>query len=80
MTLFGHCSWPVGKCIDPAGMIYFFAVVMPLNIVRSRLEEKALLQKFGSKMTLIIEVIVRALTKRKKHIANKPGFNLFMQY
>ncbi len=30
-----------------AGMIYLFAVVLPLNILRSRLEEKALLQKFG---------------------------------
>ena len=30
-----------------AGMIYLFVVVLPLNILRSRLEEKALLQKFG---------------------------------
>ncbi|NIQ00454.1 MAG: DUF1295 domain-containing protein [Nitrospinaceae bacterium] len=30
------------------GMIYFGAVVLPLNAVRSRLEEKALLQKFGN--------------------------------
>ena len=30
-----------------AGMIYLFVVVLPLNILRSRLEEKALLHKFG---------------------------------
>ncbi len=30
-----------------AGMIYLFVVVLPLNILRSRLEEKVLLQKFG---------------------------------
>ncbi len=30
-----------------AGMIYLFVVVLPINIIRSRLEEKALLQKFG---------------------------------
>ena len=28
-------------------MIYSFVVVLPLNIIRSRLEEKALLRKFG---------------------------------
>ena len=29
------------------GMVYFFVVVLPLNIIRSRFEEKALLRKFG---------------------------------
>lgn len=43
MTLFG-LFLAVGST---AGMIYFFVVVLPLNIIRSRLEEKALLQKFG---------------------------------
>ncbi len=43
MTLFG-LFLTVGSTV---GMIYFFVVVLPLNIIRSRLEEKALLQKFG---------------------------------
>lgn len=43
MTLFG-LFLAVGST---AGMIYFFVVVLPLNIIRSRFEEKALLQKFG---------------------------------
>lgn len=43
MTLFG-LFLAVGSLY---GMIYFFAVIVPLNIVRSRLEEKALRQKFG---------------------------------
>ena len=43
MTLFG-LFLAVGSI---AGMIYFFVVVVPLNMVRSRLEEKALRQKFG---------------------------------
>ena len=43
MTLFG-LFLAVGSTV---GMIYFFVVVVPLNIIRSRLEEKALLQKFG---------------------------------
>ena len=43
MTLFG-LFLAVGST---AGMIYLFVVVLPLNILRSRLEEKALLQKFG---------------------------------
>jgi len=43
MTLFG-LFLAVGSA---AGMIYFFVVVLPLNIIRSRFEEKALLQKFG---------------------------------
>ena len=43
MTLFG-LFLAVGSTV---GMIYFFAVVVPLNIIRSLLEEKALLQKFG---------------------------------
>jgi protein-S-isoprenylcysteine O-methyltransferase Ste14 len=43
MTLFG-LFLAVGSTY---GMIYFFVVVVPLNIIRSRLEEKALLQKFG---------------------------------
>jgi len=29
------------------GFLYLVLVVLPLNILRSRLEEKALLQKFG---------------------------------
>jgi protein-S-isoprenylcysteine O-methyltransferase Ste14 len=28
-------------------MVYFFVVVLPLNMIRSRFEEKALLRKFG---------------------------------
>ena len=43
MTLFG-LFLAVGSTY---GMIYFGVVVVPLNIIRSRLEEKALLQKFG---------------------------------
>jgi protein-S-isoprenylcysteine O-methyltransferase Ste14 len=43
MTLFG-LFLAVGSTV---GMIYLFVVVLPLNSVRSRLEEKALLQKFG---------------------------------
>ncbi len=43
MTLFG-LFLAVGSAY---GMIYFFVVVLPLNIIRSRLEEKALLKKFG---------------------------------
>ncbi len=43
MTLFG-LFLAVGSTV---GMIYFFVVVVPLNIIRSRLEEKALLKKFG---------------------------------
>jgi protein-S-isoprenylcysteine O-methyltransferase Ste14 len=43
MTLFG-LFLAVGST---GGMIYFFLVVLPLNSIRSRLEEKALLQKFG---------------------------------
>ena len=43
MTLFG-LFLAVGSTV---GMIYFFVVVLPLNLIRSRLEEKALLQKFG---------------------------------
>lgn len=43
MTLFG-LFLAVGSTV---GMIYFFVVVVPLNIVRSRFEEKALLRKFG---------------------------------
>ncbi len=43
MTLFG-LFLAVGSTV---GLIYFFVVVLPLNIIRSRLEEKALLQKFG---------------------------------
>ena len=43
MTLFG-LFLAVGST---AGMIYFFVVVVPLNIIRSRFEEKALLRKFG---------------------------------
>jgi protein-S-isoprenylcysteine O-methyltransferase Ste14 len=43
MTLFG-LFLAVGST---AGMIYFFLVVLPLNIMRSRFEEKALLKKFG---------------------------------
>ncbi len=43
MTLFG-LFLAVGTT---SGMIYFFVVVLPLNIIRSRLEEKALLRKFG---------------------------------
>ena len=43
MTLFG-LFLAVGST---AGMIYFFVVVLPLNIMRSRFEEKALLKKFG---------------------------------
>lgn len=43
MTLFG-LFLTVGSL---AGMIYFFIVVLPLNRIRSRLEEKALLKKFG---------------------------------
>ena len=43
MTLFG-LFLAVGSTV---GMIYFFVVVVPLNIIRSRFEEKALLQKFG---------------------------------
>ena len=43
MTLFG-LFLAVGSTV---GMIYFFVVVLPLNIIRSRFEEKALLQKFG---------------------------------
>ncbi len=43
MTLFG-LFLAVGSAV---GMIYFFVVVLPLNIIRSRLEEKALLKKFG---------------------------------
>jgi protein-S-isoprenylcysteine O-methyltransferase Ste14 len=43
MTLFG-LFLAVGSTY---GMIYFVVVVVPLNIIRSRLEEKALLQKFG---------------------------------
>jgi len=43
MTLFG-LFLAVGSMV---GMIYFFVVVLLLNIVRSRLEEKALLKKFG---------------------------------
>lgn len=43
MTLFG-LFLAVGSTV---GMVYFFIVVLPLNIIRSRLEEKALLQKFG---------------------------------
>ena len=43
MTLFG-LFLAVGSTY---GMIYFGVVVVPLNVIRSRLEEKALLQKFG---------------------------------
>ena len=43
MTLFG-LFLAVGSTY---GMIYFVVVVVPLNIIRSRLEEKALLKKFG---------------------------------
>lgn len=43
MTLFG-LFLTVGSTV---GMIYFFVVVVPLNLIRSRLEEKALLKKFG---------------------------------
>ncbi len=43
MTLFG-LFLAVGSTV---GMIYFFVVVLPLNIIRSRFEEKALLRKFG---------------------------------
>jgi protein-S-isoprenylcysteine O-methyltransferase Ste14 len=43
MTLFG-LFLAVGSTY---GMIYFGVVVVPLNMIRSRLEEKALLQKFG---------------------------------
>jgi protein-S-isoprenylcysteine O-methyltransferase Ste14 len=43
MALFG-LFLAVGSMV---GMIYFFVVVLPLNIIRSRFEEKALLQKFG---------------------------------
>ena len=43
MTLFG-LFLAVGSTV---GMIYFFVVVLPLNLIRSRLEEKALLRKFG---------------------------------
>jgi protein-S-isoprenylcysteine O-methyltransferase Ste14 len=43
MTLFG-LFLAIGSTV---GMIYFFVVVVPLNIVRSRFEEKALLKKFG---------------------------------
>ena len=47
MTLFG-LFLAVGSTV---GMIYFFVVVLPLNIIRSRLEEKALLKKFGDAYT-----------------------------
>jgi protein-S-isoprenylcysteine O-methyltransferase Ste14 len=43
MTLFG-LFLAVGSTY---GMIYFVVVVVPLNIIRSRFEEKALLKKFG---------------------------------
>ena len=43
MTLFG-LFLAVGSRY---GMIYFFVVVVPLNIVRARFEEKALRCKFG---------------------------------
>jgi len=43
MTLFG-LFLAIGSTV---GMVYFFVVVVPLNIVRSRIEEKALLKKFG---------------------------------
>ena len=43
MTLFG-LFLAVGSTM---GMIYFFVVVLPLNMIRSRFEEKALLRKFG---------------------------------
>ncbi len=43
MTLFG-LFLAVGSTV---GMTYFFVVVLPLNIIRSRLEEKALMHKFG---------------------------------
>ena len=43
MTLFG-LFLAVGSTV---GMIYFCLVVIPLNIIRSRLEDKALLKKFG---------------------------------
>ncbi|MDH5762373.1 MAG: isoprenylcysteine carboxylmethyltransferase family protein [Nitrospinota bacterium] len=43
MTLFG-LFLAVGSTY---GMIYFCLVVVPLNIIRSRFEEKALMQKFG---------------------------------
>jgi protein-S-isoprenylcysteine O-methyltransferase Ste14 len=44
MTLFG-LFLAVGSTV---GMIYFSLVVLPLNSIRSRLEEKALLRKFGN--------------------------------
>jgi protein-S-isoprenylcysteine O-methyltransferase Ste14 len=43
MTLFG-LFLAVGSTM---GMVYFFVVVLPLNMIRSRFEEKALLRKFG---------------------------------
>ena len=43
MTLFG-LFLAVGSTV---GMIYLFAVVLPLNMIRSHFEEKALLKKFG---------------------------------
>ena len=43
MTLFG-LFLAVGSTM---GMVCFFVVVLPLNIIRSRFEEKALLRKFG---------------------------------
>lgn len=43
MTLFG-LFLALGST---AGMIYFFVVVLPLNLIRAHFEEKALLKKFG---------------------------------
>ena len=45
MTLFGLFLM-VGSTM---GMVYFFVVVLPLNMIRSRFEEKALLRKFGDR-------------------------------
>ena len=36
-------------CGSLFGLIYIFVVVIPLNIVRAHLEEKALLEKFGDR-------------------------------
>ncbi len=44
-TLFGL----VVACGSLFGLLYIFVVVIPLNIVRARLEEKALLEKFGDR-------------------------------
>ncbi len=43
LTLFGLLS----ACGSVFGMVYMAVVVIPLNIYRARIEEKALLEKFG---------------------------------